>query len=222
MRAFETSAFVGDVCVSKGGQLFSMDAAMADSMRTRLLLDEVAKLGPDVGTLVELGCGYGHNLWSLSRRYPQCRYLGGEYSSSAVRLAARLYPDPKRLEVREFNFHDDGYDIFEHGGGARSRVVLTAHAVEQLPSARHLVERLIASRKSISQVLHLEPLYDAEDPTSLLGMLRRRYAEVNDYNRDLLSELRRRDEIQITDVRHDVLGLNPLNPTSVVRWRFVS
>jgi hypothetical protein len=51
-------------------------------------------------------------------------------------------------------------------------------------------------------------------------LMRRRYAELNDYNRDLLSQLQRRSYIRILSIQTNVIGLNPLNPTSVIEWEF--
>ena len=53
--------------------------------------------------------------------------------------------------------------------------------------------------------------------------MRQRYIEMNDYNRDLLGALQCRGEhIRIVHSEANVLGLNPLNPISVIRWEFVS
>ena len=46
-------------------------------------------------------------------------------------------------------------------------------------------------------------------------MMRRRYAEVNDYNRNLLTLLK---PFKPT-VEQDVLGINPLNSTSKLEWQ---
>ncbi len=223
VRAFENGTAPErpprQVCVSVEGELVAASEEAATRTFTRLLAREVGELGPDLGTLVELGCGYGYHLWTLSKAYPRLRYLGGDYSANAVRLAGRLYRDHPGITVRQFNFYDEAYALIGEVGPGPATVV-TIHAIEQLPTARPFVDALVRTRSKIRDVLHFEPLYDSEDPTSLLGALRRRYAEVNDYNRDLLAELRRRPEIEIVEMRHDVLGLNPLNPTSVVRWRF--
>jgi hypothetical protein len=53
---------------------------------------------------------------------------------------------------------------------------------------------------------------------SLLGLMRRGYAELNDYNRNLLSTLGARTDIRLEVVGQNVLGLNPLHPISVARW----
>jgi hypothetical protein len=68
-------------------------------------------------------------------------------------------------------------------------------------------------------VLHFEPVRDLRGQ-GLLGLLRARYAEISDYNRDLLATLRSAPEIEIDRVEYDVIGLNPLYPRSVIQWHF--
>ena len=61
----------------------------------------------------------------------------------------------------------------------------------------------------------------SEAPEASLGLMCRRHAEINDYNHDLLSVLRSRTDIRIVRLDVDTLGLNPLNPTSVLHWEFI-
>ena len=95
----------------------------------------------------------------------------------------------------------------------------TAHALSQLPSARHVIDALAEQADRITAVVNIEPMAPLYDD-SLLGLMRRRYLEVNDYNRDLLDELRRRTEVEIVQTRPNIFGQNPFCPVSAVEWRF--
>jgi hypothetical protein len=56
----------------------------------------------------------------------------------------------------------------------------------------------------------------------LTGALRRRYVQVNGYNRNLVSLLHRHaaaNAIEILEERAAVIGVNPLLPISVIAWR---
>lgn len=168
--------------------------------------------------IIELGCGYGIQLWHLGEVFPEKRFLGGEYSANAVRLASKLYRRAQNIRVRSFNFHDDRYDsLFEESAGAS--VVFTSYGIESLPSAGHFLDVLATYADSIHSVFHFEPVHELYDD-SLLGLLRKRYTEANDYNRDLLSQLECRANIRILQRRPNVFGSNPLHPTSVIEWEF--
>jgi hypothetical protein len=70
--------------------------------------------------------------------------------------------------------------------------------------------------------VHFEPCYEHFDELSLTGALRRRYVEVNDYNRNLVSLLHRHaasNVIAILEETRAVMGVNPLLPVSIVAWR---
>ena len=168
--------------------------------------------------VVELACGYGIQLWNLGEVFPEKRFLGGEYSANAVRLAAKLYRQVPNIRVRSFNFHDSRYDsLFEERAGAS--VVFTSYGIDCLPSAGHFLDTLARYAESIRSVFHFEPVHEFYD-NSLLGLLRKRYTEANDYNRDLLSQLEGRANIRILQRRPNVFGSNPLHPTSVIEWEF--
>jgi hypothetical protein len=66
-------------------------------------------MGPSIGksrTVVELGAGFGHVLWSLRQRFAGKLYRGGEYTDSAVKLASLLYANHPDISVEHVNFYD--------------------------------------------------------------------------------------------------------------------
>jgi SAM-dependent methyltransferase len=195
-----------DTYVSFGEAIFRMPLFMARSIYRSILEQAIAPYEPE--SICELGCGYGWNLAQLCPRYADV--YGGEYSKNAVALAQRL-----GLAVQEFNYYDlDSYRLLRN-----QSLIFTSHSIEQLPSAECFIQALSHYRERISVVVHLEPTYLPER-TSLVGILRNRYLELNDYNRDLLLLLRQQDEIEILRYQPDCMGLNPLNSTCLIVWRF--
>jgi hypothetical protein len=165
--------------------------------------------------VVELGAGYGFNLHLLHKRHSDKRFRGGEYSANAVSLAEHLYADEPEIVVEHFNFYHAEYELLrDYDRG--TVLVFTAHAIEQLPSARHVVER-IKTYPCVREVIHFEPTFEMQDSTTVLGLMRQKYTRINDYNRDLLSSLRYAG-VRITHNDLNVFGLNPLNPTSIIAW----
>lgn len=216
-KEWEMRGLTSQKCVSFGEDLFLLSSSEFLSMNDRFLLEMLGSSVAEADIVVELGCGYGHNLWLLAQQFPKKKYFGGEYSAQAVTLAQELYRNSPSIHVEQFNFYDPTYPILDQIEKGRRVLVFTRHAIEQLPSAANVCAVLPRYADKVAAVVHLEPLYEP-DGTSLLSLLRKRYTEVNDYNRDLLPLLRANPAVTVQEVQVNVFGLNPLNPTSVIRW----
>ena len=99
-------------------------------------------------------------------------------------------------------------------------VIYTSYAMHYVPTLddKH-IERLRDCKPSV--VVHFEPCYEHHDPATLIGLMRRRYIEVNDYNTNLVSILReqqKQNRIRIIAEQPSVFGSNPLLPASIVAW----
>lgn len=178
-------------------------------------------MGPSIGgarTVVELGAGFGHVLWSLRQRFPGKVYRGGEYTDSAVKLAELLYADHPDISVQHVNFYDNDYAVLDEAEGPV--VVFTSQAIEQIPDCRGIIDALAKHRSKIAAVFHIEPAFDLQTPATLLGQMRRRYLEINDYNRNLFGTLKSRADIRIVRLEQDVIGWNPFNCLGMVHWEF--
>lgn len=192
--------------ISFGEKLFESNIQLVRSIYYSAISSIVEKYHPQ--RLCELGCGYGYNLWYLRNICPEV--YGGEYSKNAVDLGNRL-----GMDLQVFNYYNlEDYQIIRD----RS-VILTIHSIEQIPSATSFLQGLESQRQKIDLVINFEPCF-LEARTSLLGTFRNRYMELNDYNRDLVSLLRDREDIEILEYQQDYIGLNPLNSANLVVWKF--
>jgi hypothetical protein len=205
-------------CISLGDVLFEVPLVQARTKYYNLLIDTLRPYAHDGQTIVELGAGYGYNLWTLRKHLPFAHFWGGEYSANAVRLGTLLYRDEPRIEMFRFNYYDQATYRFLTKA-TQPVVICTSHSLEQIPCAQPVIEALCQYRDVIHKVIHFEPAHQLYDD-SLLGQMRSRYTELNNYNADLVSQLKSRQEIRIEDVKANVLGLNVLNPTSVITWSF--
>ena len=208
-----------EIAVSSGNDLVVTTPEKWCDEYAQLIAESMSGDLPASNDVIELGCGFGQNLWKLSQRYRGKRFIGGDYSERAVQLANHLAEDISELSFLNFNYYDDDYDQIFDGLSDGTATVFTSHSVEQTPSAQHFIETLSKYRHKIRAVYHFEPVYELHGD-SLLGMMRQRYADVNNYNLDLMSVLESRSDITIAHQAADVMGLNPLNPTSVIRWHF--
>lgn len=183
-----------------------LQSAMASALKT-------------AGTVVELGSGFGQIMWMLRNAFPNLIYRGGDFAASAVALAAKLYAQTPNISVKKFDFYAPSYDLIEKAKGPV--VVITSHALEQIPQSVGVIETLSKYRNKIDHVFHLEPAYALYDDGSLLGLMRRRYIEINDYNRDLVSTLKDRKDIEIMRLEQNIVGWNPFNSLALIEWRFI-
>lgn len=221
VRQFQMDQDLGEtICVSIEDDLCLMTFGEARSKFYRLITETMRSKINTSSTVIELGCGFGYNLWQLSWHFKDKICLGGEYSNNAVRLATGLFKQIPMINVVPFNFYEKTYEILNDVQGPVT--VFTAFAIEQIPSAESFFEALWHYRDKISSVFHFEPVYELFGEETLLGLMRRRYVEANDYNRDLLTQLQQRsDKIRILCTEANVLGVNPLNPISSIHWEFV-
>lgn len=192
------------VHISFKDEIFQTTLSIARNLRDRILKVEVENYL--TGAICELGCGYGYNLSLFEGR----EKYGGEYSRNAVSLAQKL-----GLDVCQFNYYRmEDYEIIRD-----NTTVLTVHSLEQLPDASAFIDGLSRHKDKINFVIHFEPTY-IEQRSNLIGLFRNKYIEVNDYNRNLLSLLQNRVDIEIIRFEQDLFGLNPLNSTNFIVWRF--
>lgn len=206
-------------CISLGGDLFEVDLEEAHAIQFNMIVRLASYAFRNCRTVVDLGAGYGYMLHKLRAASDvQRNWIGADSSTTALEIARRVTSEIDDMHFLEFNFYDQkSYDFLR---AAEEPIgLITRHAIEQLPSATAFLDSLWPYRSSISCVVHFEPIYNPEDDTEL-GRLRRRYVETQDYNRDLLVEINQRADVRLICHEPDVIGLNPLNPTTVLQWQF--
>lgn len=193
-------------------------AAIAAAV-TRLIGEATA---PETETIIELGAGWGRNLFLvyLSGLAPRrARYYALELAESARMTAVLLRNLEPSLSfaAQDFDFHAPNYESIQASDAPA--LVVTVHAAEQIPALKPTVfTKLIARLPNLSG-LHIEPVGFQVSQTSRANAA---YAEKNDYNRDLwrvLQDLAREGVIEISETRVDFMGLNPTNPSTIIRWQ---
>jgi hypothetical protein len=202
------------ICMSRCQELFLCTVEETFGEHFRELAAHVSPAFTGCRSVVELGSGAGFNLWYLKPEFPTLEFAGADFSGNAVKVAQRFHQN-----VVQFNFYEqDSYSFLE--GLPEPIAVFTCHALEQLPTAAPFVVHLGRYRKRIKAVVNFEPVTELHSQETMLGLLRTRYTEMNDYNRDLLSAVRLTPGLEIDRVEYDVIGVNPLNPSSVLAWHF--
>lgn len=203
------------VAFSVGQELFSANARVVFQSYGEMLVEKVCPLAPQI--LVELGSGLGDKLLNLFAKLNVTTAMGGEFTSSGVhcgKLLSQIKKQPATFWHFDYNNPETLAQI------PKDALVYTSHSIEQIPLLLDsFLEGLIARQPRT--VVHFEPAFADHDESTLLGLMRRRYAEMNDYNRnlvELLLSFQERNKLRIIQHDKEVFGVNPLNPTSVIVW----
>ena len=197
---------------------------LLSAMEAQQLYKKIAKqiIEPylPASALVELGAGYGTVILDLAKRnrFAQMRIMAGEYTASGIELM-KILSDALGLTI-ELGHCDFSSPNVVDMIVPENAVIFTSFATACLPKLTpDFVMALSTLHPKI--VIHIEPCYEHCDNTSLLGLMRRRYIEVNDYNTNLVSilhEQQKRGFIEILEERPLVFGMNPLLTASVLVW----
>lgn len=170
--------------------------------------------------LVELGAGFGAVILRLAvdPRFRGVQLRAAEYTRSGVQLISELA-------------NASGIDLHTGHCDLRSRqltdvpipsdcIIFTCMSAHYIPE---LTDEYVGSmlRLRPKVVVNFEPCYEHCDLRTLTGAMRRRYIELNDYNRNLSSLLHRHaagGAIRILEEVPAVIGVNPLLPISIIVW----
>lgn len=190
----------------------------------QLLVDWVqASLRPYLPSLhlVELGAGFGNILIELgkSEAYHQTHFYAGELTQSGQTLIQRLsHTHQVACTVGNCDFNRAPMTSLKLPQGVIIYTVMAAICIPELQN--HFIEELLQYDPQV--VFHWEPCYEALKTETLLDALRKRYFEVNDYNRNIRSLIQRyvdRGVIEWVTYQPNKLGLNPLLPFTLFGWR---
>ena len=196
-----------EVAFSMRDELFLGDLVLRHGLKDSLINNVVARTGS--GPVCILGCGFGE---STTRLITSRLKYGGELTESGVACCRDL-----GLDVTRFNY----YETPDYGLIRPGSTILSVHSLEQIPDSRPFLDGMRSVRDRVEFVIHLEPTWLAERK-GVVGYLRNRYIEVNDYNRNLYTVLLEAEDVEIVAFEPDVFGQAPLNSASLIVWRFKS
>lgn len=171
--------------------------------------------------LVELGCGYGSVILGLSRKaaFQDMPYFAADFTSTGPELAGLIAKEEGiSLTTGSADLRKHPVTSLDVPEGA---LIFTAYAAQYVePLTDDFVPGLIALRPSA--VVHIEPVYEHCDPSTLLGLLRQRYIQVNGYNRNLSTILHHHERLGSLEIIQESVpgfGPNPLLAASVIAWK---
>jgi SAM-dependent methyltransferase len=154
--------------------------------------------------MLELGCGYGYNLFSLSLDARWKRLSGVDISRNALEAGgaiARHFGLESRIAFHPLDITDPAHPGFRH---IENRTVFTFFCIEQVPYAvEKVIENLLAHRPR--RVIHVEPTTERLALWRPLDLLNYVYVKSVDYQTRLFTvveALARRGRVRVlTDGR---------------------
>jgi len=186
-------------------------------MACHIILSFIGKDDP----VIEFGSGYGAIILSLAKKLRSKKnpIIAGEFTKSGMKIIRALSRN-EGLNVVTEECDISGNPIMKIPLPENAIIFTssTAYIIPSLPE--DFVKNILHFKPKV--VIHIEPIYDHSNTNDLYGLLRRKYIEVNDYNRNLLSILREAEEnglIQIVKNDPLVFGDNPLFCYSIIAWR---
>lgn len=177
----------------------------------------------DVDTIVELGCGYGRNLFLLDLLLgqPKVNYIAAEYTNSGQELAKKLASKflPAMNFQTEFIDHKD--PDFSFLGNSKKALVFSCHSIEQVANIPQDYFSKLANCGPEIIGAHLEPFGFQTKEQDQQTNKHHQFALLKSYNLnfyDVLKATEARNELNIQYLRTDMFFTQPENPTSVVFW----
>jgi hypothetical protein len=171
-------------------------------------------------SIVDLGAGFGSVIMRLAvdSRFQGAPMYAAEFTNSGVELMKQLATSAGiNLRIGHCDLSSESLtDLLVPEGS----IVFTCMAACYVPQIEDKFVNAFCEFRP-KAVVHFEPCYEHCDPQTLTGALRRRYIELNDYNRNLVSLLHQHaaaGAIRILKEVPAVVGVNPLLPISILVW----
>lgn len=170
--------------------------------------------------LIELGCGYGGNLFGLTLGGSWRRLIGLDVSETGIaagRQIAARFALTDRVTFEHLDLTNPTDLAFKH---LRGRTAFTYYCFEQLPYDTEAVIRNIV-KAGVTRVIQIEPLAELlhwNSPKDLINYL---HIVRSDYQRTLLTTLRRLEReglLRITAVRRLYFAPSIRHDPAVACW----
>jgi SAM-dependent methyltransferase len=145
--------------------------------------------------LIELGCGYGINLFSLIGTAAQPKYMVGmDVSEKGLTAGGQIagYFNIDNVEFLNIDLLDVNHKNMAIING---KTVFTYYCLEQLGNYMdQVLDNLIKAKPK--RVIHIEPTREILDPSILLDLNSIIYSHSMDYPSTLIAGLKAREEVQ--------------------------
>ena len=187
--------------------------------RTELI---VGNLKQNTQAVVELGCGYGNNLFRIRRHLGdrKIRLVGAEYTVSGRNLCAKLNHLNENSDM-QIEFIDHKALNLDFLSGLDDVLIFTCHSIEQVKFLPEDYFRIIAQSASRVTCIHFEPFGFQIDNASEVNSRHQSFVHEQGWNLNFIDTLRNAEQTGILSIRllsKDLYNPAEENPTSVAIW----
>ena len=175
----------------------------------------------EASSIVELGAGYGSKIIGLSqineiKKKPLFGFELTANGCSTMDLIAK-HTD-LNLTTGFCDFENENIGIKDL---PKRSIIFTSYSLHYLPE---LTIRLIKNIRQLKPliVIHFEPIYQLYENKTLHHEMCKKYFELNDYTKNILSIIKEAGEkkfIAIRKIEPNIFGSNPFMPISVIEWK---
>jgi hypothetical protein len=185
----------------------------------------------DTRNIVELGSGYGRNLFRiwLNGGPNDAAYVGGEFTAGGRECASLLASLEQKIKFSSvpFDYYQPSVTGFDKN---KKTFVFTCYSIEQIPTISDRFFELLLSMPGLYRAMHFEPVgwqrkaqrpLPFTDESRLLAATRMSAQELR-YNTNLLETLDRLEaerKIVIEEIKYDFLAHRPNLPGTLIVWR---
>lgn len=193
---------------------------LADALKR---VDRLADLADgDFDAIVELGCGYGLNLFRLHRALGgrPMRYIAAEYTNSGRRLCAELAKLDGGMPL-ETAFIDHKDPDLGFMAGIDRALIFTCHSIEQVASLPETYFSVLAGAAPSVLCAHFEPFgfqVECETPRT---RNQKDFFRQKGWNADFYTRLKAAEAagtLNLRTVELECFAAQSDNPTSVAIW----
>lgn len=202
------------------GKLEKMGARRAFELHVNLIADVVGQHLPAPG-LVELGAGTGRVLFSIAQLLGKTcgELIAGELALNGRRFIKAVAAN-SGIQLRTIDCDFTRATMLK-GSIPTNSIIYTSMAIVCVPRlGNRFLQQILIQKPKL--VVHCEPTYEFLSNDSLLGLLQKRYIQINKYNINLASFLQKAEQkgmIKVIKKTPPILGSNPLLPSSIIAWK---
>tara|TARA_R110000824_G_scaffold49838_7_gene139652 strand:+ start:1094 stop:1918 length:825 start_codon:yes stop_codon:yes gene_type:complete len=184
-------------------------------MIKKYIINEIDKY--DVNTVIELGAGMCFYSKLIDLHYEGSKEI---LSYDICPITKDIYKVlfSKNLDTH-FNYYDeDSYKFLDKI--ENKCVIFSNQSIEQIKETKTFINSLKKYKDKIECVINFECLYELKDETNPIFFLQKKYLEKCDYNRDLYSNLKNDNDVEILDLQNNLIPTHLLYNKSIIKWKF--
>ena len=188
---------------------------------TTLLIDLIDATGP-YDAIIELGCGYGGNLFKIfyGGGPREAKYIGGEFTKSGIEIAQKLAKKAPKMKTEFFHFnHLEPKLPFKKP--FKRAFVFTCHSIEQVMQINENWFDEVVKAGEFVRGAHLEPFGFQLKNSGPLSDMHKDFMIQNSWNINFVEVLRQAVERKIVKDEQIFLemGVTPdINVGSLAFW----